>query len=184
MNFRGADRLRTMNSYLNALRWTVDEFWRALLPALAATGRDVLVVYTSDHGQSILEENPATGRPELLSHNTPQDPPSYQAMVPVFAVAIGDGARGWLREHFDPELSGRLDHFALFPTLLLAAGYDEASVRERFGPTLFDPAAVRKPRLFGSGDHFGRSPFAMNRFDPSPRPLPEGLRPADSAAGP
>ncbi|NKC12411.1 MAG: sulfatase-like hydrolase/transferase [Gammaproteobacteria bacterium] len=42
------DRERTVNSYLNALRWTVDGFFAELLPAL--DGRDYVLIYTSDHG--------------------------------------------------------------------------------------------------------------------------------------
>lgn len=175
MDFRGADRKKTLNSYLNTLRWTVDGFWRELVSSLEATGKDVIVIYTSDHGQSLLEASRPDGSVERLSHNTPEDPPSLQAMVPLFAFAVGDGARGWLKERFDPTLRDAIDQFAIFPSLLVAAGYDEASVRARHGPNMFDREAARETRFFGSGDHLGRTGFQLNPYNPTLRPLPEGL---------
>ena len=172
LDFSGADRERTLNSYLNAMRWTVDGFWSELLPRLEATGRDVLVVYTSDHGQSILEPSPGTGRPEQLSHNTRVDPPVFQAMVPIFLVAAGEHAPGWLagRSRHTAALEGRVSQFALFPTLLVAAGYDPAAVAARYGSTLFDPAVGDGDRHFVSGDHFGRRDFHWNPYRPTERP--------------
>jgi lipid A ethanolaminephosphotransferase len=172
LNFEGANRTRTLNSYLNALRWSVDEFWRDLLAQLEATGKPVLVVYTSDHGQSLLEVDPSTGRPETLSHNRREDPAVFQAMVPLFAVGVG-GVADWLRARFDPSSVGSVDQFSLFPTLLVAAGYDAGEVALRYGPTIFDPLANRSSRRFISGDLFDPQGFRWNDFRQVARPPAE-----------
>ena len=172
LSFRGSDRERTLNSYLNALHWAVDGFWRSLLQQLEATGKDVLVLYTSDHGQSLLEVSPSTGRIEPLVHNTPRNPPAFQAMVPLFLVTAGDAPAKWLQTRFDRTLRDRLDQYAVFPTMLEAAGYDADEVRARYGPGIFDRGAASEPRRFLSGDLFGRAPFALNEYRPLPRPAP------------
>lgn len=170
LNFEGADRRRTMNSYLNALRWTVDAFWRSLVPELEATGRDVLLIYTSDHGQSLLEVSQSTGKPELLSHNRQVDPPVFQAMVPLFLVGVGEAPRAWLQARRDAVAVDRVTQFALFPTVLVAAGYDHEAVRARYGPDLFDAGAAPERRFFVSGDHFGRGRFQLNEYHAAVRP--------------
>ncbi len=169
LNLEGADRERTAHSYLNALRWTVDDFARVLAERLSASGREVLVVYTADHGQSLLEPDPRTGRPERLTHNTRIDPPVFQAMVPLWALPLGPSPEGWLASRFEPALRDRVDQFALFPTLLAAAGYDRGQVNRRYGPDLFDPTAARDPRRFVSGDHLGRAAFRLNDYLPRRR---------------
>lgn len=171
LNFEGADRERTLNSYLNALRWTVDTFWRELLTGLEGTGKSILVVYTSDHGQSLLEMDEQTGQPETLSHNRVSNPPVYQAVVPLFVWAAEGPARAWLERGYQPSLRGRVDQFALFPTLLVAAGYAPETVADRFGGTLFDRQEGALSRRFASGNLFDPSSFRWNDFEPTPRPV-------------
>ena len=48
--------------YSNAIAWSVDEFFRNLLPAVDL--HKTLIVYTSDHGQSLLP-----GRIHALQHD-------------------------------------------------------------------------------------------------------------------
>ncbi len=51
----------------------------------------------------------------------------------------------------------RTSHFNIYPTLLLAIGYERKAVLESYGPSLFDPTA--DPLTFISQfDRFGRSP--------------------------
>lgn len=173
LSFEGADRERVVNSYLNALRWTVDGFLARLMAGLEATGEDVLVLYTSDHGQSLLELSPETGRRERLAHNQPKDPPVFQAMVPLLLLAVGAEPDAWLDARFDASLRDRVDQFAIFPTLLEAAGYAKDEVASLYGPGLFDAAAAREPRRFLSGDLFGRAPWAINDFEPARRGITE-----------
>src|SRR5262249_38085823 len=43
---------RAIADYPNAIAWSVDEFFRNLLPAVDLS--KTLIIYTSDHGQSLL----------------------------------------------------------------------------------------------------------------------------------
>jgi glucan phosphoethanolaminetransferase (alkaline phosphatase superfamily) len=173
MHFEGADRTRLFFSYLNALRWTVDDFCRELFARAEASGREVLVIYTSDHGQSLLEPSDATGVPEPLSHNTRRDPPVFQAMVPLFLAPFGERTRARVRPLYDARLANRVGQFELFSTLLVAAGYDAGEVRATHGPAIFDAGVERGERFFVSGDHFGRESFQLNPYRARARPAPE-----------
>jgi glucan phosphoethanolaminetransferase (alkaline phosphatase superfamily) len=148
------DPVRTRNSYANAMLWTVDHFLAELSRELAATGRDVLVIYTSDHGQW-LPGDPDGGR-SLTPHATPVDPPMQQASVPLLLLAFGPRTRAAVAQRFDPRLVDRASDFAIFPTVLQAAGYAAADTRQFFPPSLFESEAERAPRAFLSGNIFAR----------------------------
>jgi glucan phosphoethanolaminetransferase (alkaline phosphatase superfamily) len=148
------DAVRTRNSYSNVLLWTVDHFLAELSRELAATGREVLVIYTSDHGQW-LPGDPDAGR-LLTPHATPVDPPMQQASVPLLLLAFGPRTRAAVGQRFDPRLVDRVSDFAIFPTVLQAAGYAATDTRRLFPPSLFDPDAAREPRAFLSGNIFAR----------------------------
>ncbi|MEN8184616.1 MAG: sulfatase-like hydrolase/transferase, partial [Myxococcota bacterium] len=147
-------RVETLNSYLNALRWAVDAFLMRTVERLEATGRNVLVVYTSDHGQSLLEPGP-DGQPfRGFPHATPLDPPVEQALVPLMLIAVGERVREALALRYLPELTDRVSSFEIFPTLLVAAGFDPGEVRARYHTSLFDPEARSEARFFVSGNLF------------------------------
>jgi lipid A ethanolaminephosphotransferase len=151
-----------LNSYLNALRWTVDAFLAEAAARLEATGRRVLLVYTSDHGQSGLLPEELAGTPSF-PHATPVDPPPTQAMVPLLLLAVGADVRAALASRYHPELRDRVSGFEIFPTLLVAAGYAEPEVAARHLPSLFDAGADRSHRVFVSGNLFGRGRSYDNR---------------------
>jgi len=126
---------REIAQYPNAIAWSVDEFFKRLLPAVNLS--KALIIYTSDHGQS------------LLPHRTPHYSisrmvPLGEEIVPLFSITevpdwerrLGKGAaRG-----FD-----RFSHFEVFPTLLLAMGYNADWVNRIYGPSLMDlPSPDRK----------------------------------------
>ncbi len=48
------DRGRLINSYKNAIRWSVDRFFEALLAQIKL--EETLVIYTSDHGQNLMDD--------------------------------------------------------------------------------------------------------------------------------
>ncbi len=121
--------------YTNAIVWSVDEFFRNLLPAVDLS--KTLIIYTSDHGQSLL--------PHKLTHcSTPPKAAPGEAYVPLFATTSApEFARGL--EKGAARGFGRFSHFEVFPTLLLAMGYDAAWVNGSYGPSLMDlPSADRK----------------------------------------
>jgi hypothetical protein len=149
------DRERSRNSYLNALRWTVDGFLERLSKALAETGANVLVVYTSDHGQSLTGRQPdKEGR--HTPHATPINPPPEQASVPLLLLAFGPEVPARVAARYEPALVDRASAFEIFPALLEAAGYAREDVRRHYPFSLFDADADRSRRIFASGNIFAR----------------------------
>jgi glucan phosphoethanolaminetransferase (alkaline phosphatase superfamily) len=170
----GAGRADTISDYLNTLRFGVDEFARELVSGLSALDREILVIYTADHGQSLFEPWGPDGR-RVRGHGHSPDPPPYQARIPLFFIAIGERTRAAVASRYDESLRNRVSAFELFPTLLSLAGYADADIATRYGHTLFDLDADRTRRVFVSGNHFGadgplyrdapyRSSFGLNEF--------------------
>src|SRR5262249_17000856 len=96
-----ADNAEAMhNSYYNSLRWAVDDFFATLLKRIE--GRDVVIVYTSDHGQSLLEAGiPGT-------HNRTYNISSSQANVPLLLFGTNDQQRSDLKKIFISENRDRV----------------------------------------------------------------------------
>ena len=102
--------------YPNAIAWSVDEFFRNLLPAVDLS--KTLIIYTSDHGQSLL--------PGQFTHcSTPPKVAPGEAYVPLFAITSVPEFERRLEKGAAIGF-GRFSHFEVFPTLLLAMGYDTA----------------------------------------------------------
>ncbi|MGE0579804.1 sulfatase-like hydrolase/transferase, partial [Reyranella sp.] len=139
--FSLADRPTSIAYYKNAIRWSVDHFFQAILtPGIP---EKTLVLYTSDHGQSLS----ATG----MSHcNTGKAAETSEAIVPLFALTSDTEWRQRLAEgaimNFD-----KASHFELFPTVLRALGYDEPWVRGTFGSSLVDRLTNPDGRWFWAG---------------------------------
>jgi len=182
-----------LRDYLAVVEWSADDFLEILAQRLDATGKEALVVYTSDHGQS-LEEPDAEPDRAVSPHATEVDPPSAQASVPLILLAFGEETRAAVRERFSPELRDRVSAFEIFPTLLEAAGFARADLSE-FPPSLFETEAPRGERIFVSGNVFAQeggfyvlnplmgSACHLNRFEaPAPRefPLPDRDGSADT----
>jgi hypothetical protein len=137
--------------YVNALAWTIDEHLASLVATLEETGRDVLVVYTSDHGQSF---DPTAGS-RSLHHAVVDDPPMVQAAVPLLLLAIGDRVTNRIEARFHPHLVDRTSGFEIFPTLLQAAGYTREDVPGLY-TSLFEADVPRPERSFLSGNLFSQ----------------------------
>jgi glucan phosphoethanolaminetransferase (alkaline phosphatase superfamily) len=148
----GCTQEQIENSYANSLRWAVDDFLHELIPALDL--KNSVVVYTSDHGQSIRH---GTGN---STHADRIDPPPIQANVPM--LGFGRSFETRFSSAIDA-LRDRTSHFQLFPTLLALMGYDESEVTARYGNPLW--AAPPERRVFLSGDVFGRGIVHLNDFD-------------------
>lgn len=155
----GGNLEKTLNSYDNALRWSVDGFIQALFERFAGSDRRILMIYTSDHGQSLgtaVEDSgmPYLDRPARWPHGTPADPPRAQAAVPLILFGFGEGMQELLRGLFLPALRDRVSQFELFPSLLQLAGYAYPEIREHYHHSLFDPVPPRSRRVFVSGNLF------------------------------
>jgi glucan phosphoethanolaminetransferase (alkaline phosphatase superfamily) len=121
---RPKDRLE---HYRLGIAWSVDEFFRRLMAELNLS--DTLMIYTSDHGQNF-----ESGQ----THCTvAKDVSPNEAKVPIFAATDNDRFEQRLR-HAAKSGFNRMSHFELFPTLLIAMGYDEKWVSEAYGPSLLD----------------------------------------------
>jgi glucan phosphoethanolaminetransferase (alkaline phosphatase superfamily) len=94
--------------YPSAIAWSVDEFFRKLLPVVDLS--NTLIVYTSDHGQSLL--------PGRFAHcSMAQAVPRGEEYVPLFAITsvpeFEQGLEKGAAHGFD-----QFSHFEIFPTLL------------------------------------------------------------------
>ena len=167
-----------------------------LSTALAETGANVLVVYTSDHGQSLTGMQPDLAR-RHTPHATPVDPPPEQASVPLLLLAFGPEVQARVAARYEPALVDRVSAFEIFPTLLEAAGYAREDVRRYYPFSLFDADADRSRRIFASGNIFAReghfhilNPLMgdvcyLNEFTlprPVSPPAPQALGSADTRA--
>ena len=183
---------KAINSYANAVRWTTDRFLRELFQRFEGGEERIVFVYTSDHGQSVRDAFGAgqteSGRPLRLPHSLVVDPPPRQAAVPLLLFGFGEGVEPALRALFEPALRDRVSQFELFPSLLHLAGYALPDVRRHYHHSLFEPHALREPRIFFSGNVFGfggafydhslvRDAGYRNRFELKPRAIREPPRP-------
>lgn len=153
------ERREMLDDYARSLKYVVDDYFAALLPRLE--GRDVIVVYTSDHGQSLLEGG------IRATHGVGRNPPIAQANVPLFMVGTSERVRRLISARVGAgglRLKGRATHFEIFPTLLTLMGYGLSDVEREYGPTLFTSDGSRE-RRFLSGDPFKKGARQMNAFD-------------------
>ena len=151
------------NAYRNAIAWSADAFLERLSGELEAGGREVLVLYTSDHGQAIGPETESSRR--FTPHATEVAPPSAQAAVPLFLLGFGPETRARLAALHAPSLAGTVSQFEVFPALLEAAGYAREEATAGRAPSLFDAEAARPARIFASGNVFAREGgfYLLNR---------------------
>ena len=142
----GGSREKLVNSYKNLVRWNVDGFFRELIGADLPEG--ALILYTSDHGQNLMNRG-------VVLHCNTQTPHPYEAWVPLLVLTAGpdqDFGAAARRNR------GRATHFEIYPTLLRLFGYDPLQVAEQYGPDLF-AALPEGGRRFTVGPvllYFGR----------------------------
>jgi glucan phosphoethanolaminetransferase (alkaline phosphatase superfamily) len=131
---------REIAKYPNAIAWSVDEFFRRLVPAVNLS--QALIIYTSDHGQSLLPDRaPHCSLRRMVPLGEETVPLIAITKVPDWEQRLAKGAaRG-----FD-----RFSHFEVFPTLLLAMGYDADWVNRTYGPSLMDSPSPNRKFMIGS----------------------------------
>lgn len=132
----GESRERLLRSYRNSLRWNVDGFFRELLDSELA---DTLLIYTSDHGQNLMDRG-------VMTQCNSSDPHFFEGLVPL-RILSGDPIVFARFQRAASANRDRATHFEIFPTLLEAFGFEPAEVRARYGPGLLAPLADRERRF-------------------------------------
>lgn len=153
------ERRAVLDNYGRSVRWAVDVYCERLFKRLE--GHDFVVVYTSDHGQSLREGG------MTATHGVWKDPPRSQANVPLFIYGTSEAMRRLVATRVGAggrALAGRATHYEIFPTVLYLMGYGLSEVEKAFGPTLFTSDG-RRPRRFLSGDPFKPGVRQLNAFD-------------------
>jgi len=139
------DREKSLNSYMNGLRWSVDDWFKHLLSESGSFKRYV-IIFTSDHGQNIVDDG------TLATHCRPRAN-RFEGLVPMM-VFSNDPA---VVERFKAARATGLNktsQFQVFPTLLGLAGYKHSWVKAHYGASLSEPPTF--PPEFFAGDLFGR----------------------------
>jgi glucan phosphoethanolaminetransferase (alkaline phosphatase superfamily) len=139
------DRERSLNSFMNGLRWSVDDWFKKLLSA-SEDFRPYVFIYTSDHGQNIVDDG------SLATHCRPRAN-RFEGLVPMVIFSNNDD----ILEPFRTALANghnKTSHFQIFPTLLELAGYDAAWVKRHYGASLSE--APQTQPVFFVGDLHGR----------------------------
>lgn len=132
-----ARRAQMLAHYKNGVRWSVDCFFRKIVPEIDF--RSTALFYTSDHGQSLMDKgydgcHGSTGPIIAVG----------EAMVPFFAMTECEPLRTDLMQA-SRRSRNKLTHFDLFPAILAAFGYEREDIRRLYGDGLFgDPPAQRR----------------------------------------
>ena len=139
------DREKSLNSFMNGIRWSVDDWFKNLLSE-SGDFRPYVIIYTSDHGQNIVDDG------TLATHCRPRAN-RFEGIVPMI-VFSNDAA---ILEKFKMVQMTNYDktsHFQIFPTLIGLAGYKDSWVRSHYGASLSEPSSTL-PAFF-VGDAHGR----------------------------
>jgi lipid A ethanolaminephosphotransferase len=154
----GTSRERLVNAYKNAIHWNVDGFFQRLLAQLPA---ETVILYTSDHGQNLMDAG-------LVLQCNARDPHFLEGVVPILAITGSTELRTLLGAAV-PSNRDRASHFEIFPTLLVLMGFEHEAVRARYGGSLMDP--IERPQAFTYG-----SIMALRSTRIAWKQLPQPLR--------
>jgi len=139
------DREKSLNSYMNGLRWSVDDWFKSVL-SVSGDFKPYVIIYTSDHGQNIVDDG------TLATHCRPRAN-RFEGIVPMM-VFSNDAA---ILERFKTAHATSYDktsHFQIFPTLISLAGYKDAWVKSHYGASLSELPGT--PPEYFVGDLYGR----------------------------
>lgn len=122
-----------INTYQNAVRYSVDDFLAELVGRVNLNKTDI--IYTSDHGQDLRKH-------VLRSHGGES---TEVAKVPL--IFFGEGSRA----KYARGVPGVRSSFQIFATSLKLLGYDTETY-ESYGPTLHAPATSEQFSAFSNGE--------------------------------
>ena len=139
------DREKSLNSYMNGLRWSVDDWFKDLL-AESEEFRPFVIIYTSDHGQNIVDDG------TLATHCRPRGN-RFEGIVPMMVFSNNEVVLDRFKVAQETSYN-TTSHFQIFPTLIRLAGYKGSWVRSHYGASLSEPSGTL-PEFF-VGDLHGR----------------------------
>jgi glucan phosphoethanolaminetransferase (alkaline phosphatase superfamily) len=143
--FELKNKEKAVNSYINLVKYRTDDFFKHFFDKTKLlNNKEALIIYTSDHGQSIFENN-KTG-----THCDSTEPNPNQGNVPLLVFASKH------KEEFGVLGKDKFSHFEIFPTTLKLMGYEAP----KGGKTFFNKTGDEQ--IFFSGDLFGRSTANLN----------------------
>jgi glucan phosphoethanolaminetransferase (alkaline phosphatase superfamily) len=121
------DRVKSLNSYMNGILWSVDDWFKGLFSE-NEDFEGYVIIYTSDHGQNIVDDG------TLATHCRPRAN-RFEGIVPMMVFSNDAGI---LERFRSAQATGydKTTHFQIFPTLLRLAGYDGAWIRSHYGASL------------------------------------------------
>lgn len=118
-----------VNSYKNAIHWTVGEFFNEFLKDIDLS--DHVVIYTADHAQNLDHRR----EPGFMSHCSSYNEHPTEGLVPLLTITDSP-------KYSQPMLDAakinfdKASHYNLFSTILLLFGYPEQDVLSRYGKSL------------------------------------------------
>ena len=125
------DREKSLNSYMNGIRWSVDDWFKGLL-SNSGDFEPYVIIYTSDHGQNIVDDG------TLATHCRPRAN-RFEGIVPMMVFSNDDSIIEGFRAVQSTEYN-KTNHFQIFPTLLRLAGYNGSWISKHYGPSLSESA--------------------------------------------
>ena len=118
------DKEKLLNSYYNSINWNVDAFFEKLDSLFHQ--ENILVVYTSDHGQNLKDVDGIK-----QTHCLNSESPSQMAAVPLLLYSpnpflIND----ILQNYQNPLPVNHVSHFEIFPTMYYIMGFERDEVQK------------------------------------------------------
>jgi len=139
------DREKSLNSFMNGIRWSVDDWFKGLLSE-NEDFQPYVIIYTSDHGQNIVDDG------TLATHCRPMAN-RFEGIVPMMVFSNDEGVLEGFKATQVASYN-KTSHFQVFPTLLRLAGYEEHWIRNQYDVSLSE-LPVNSPEFF-VGDIHGR----------------------------
>jgi len=145
-----ARREQLINTYDNAVKYNLESFFRAL--AVSEWRNQNLLVYTSDHGQTLSEHG------ERYTHcGTSMETAPTEANVPLFIIS---------RESLSVDNQFRASHANLFATLLDLMMFPKSERQHQYAISLLEAkAGDSRPRHFWVGDLYEKAFNGRLLFD-------------------
>lgn len=154
-------RERLVNSYKNVISWNLENFFGTLLSDIDLN--NTVIIYTSDHGQNLLDEGKATHCNYKSSR--------YQALVPLLVLTESKVQLNALSK-YAAHNKNKTSHFNIFPSVLSLMGYPKNLVEKDYLESLYSP--LKKAGKVSAGNLLEQPPEARDfRWMPIDLPLEE-----------